>query len=166
MSQVLNLFVDNAEHRGAVVDVFRQIKSKYQQAVPFLSSTALLLRYHWYHIDQDQNGHISNKEFKHICDIVNLQVNVQYYFDQVIRSSTDELTYPECLALLVKIRDDLSQPPESWSTMFGEAFQGTISPSTMLTEFLHGLQGETTTSIEDAQVSSQIELLHHNITAA
>ena len=151
MSDALNLLIKNPEHRGAVVSVLGEMKLKYHQVIPYVSTTSLLLRYVWYHIDQDRSGNISRKEFKHICDMVNLQVNAQEYFDKAKHEG--KLTYNECVKLLLEIRNDVSPVPESWTALFGDAIQGMISPNRILTDFLHEIQGETYTTIQDAQVS-------------
>jgi hypothetical protein len=156
MSEALNLFITNPEHRRAVVDVARKMKTVYYQTLPFLSCTSMLLRYLWYYVDQDQSGNISSKEFKHICGIINLQVTANKYFDEATRRRTGELTYLECMQLLLRIQEDLSPPPDAWKAMFGEVNQGAISPNAMLTGFLHGPQGEISKSIEDAQVNSHL----------
>ena len=151
MSNSLNLLIKNPEHHRAVVSVLNEMKLKYHQVIRFVSPTSLLLRYVWYYIDQDRSGNISSKEFKHICDMINLQVNAQEYFDKA--KHEDKLTYEECARLLVEIRNDLSPVLESWTALFGDAIQGMISPHRILTDFLYELQGETSTTIDDAQVS-------------
>jgi len=153
MSESLNLLVDNPDHRAAVIDALHRLKSRYNQTIIVHSSMALLLRYLWYHIDQDQNGNISDAEFKHVCDVLNLDVNVRGYMDKAKCTRNHEMSCQECLAMLIQIRTALSPTEESWTALFGESSDGTVSPARILTEFLHAFQGERSASIEDAKVS-------------
>lgn len=149
MSESLNLLIDNSDHKEAVVHTIRELKRNYQSVAPFLSSKSLLLRYIWYHVDDDKSGKISHAEFKRICGMINLQIKTERYYE----AAPDEQDYQSIISILTKIQSDLSRDIDSevLDAIFDKDSSVTISPSTFLSKFLQNLQSEETSSIDDAK---------------
>ena len=155
--QSVDVVIDNESHREALVYALRSTLSVYKQVQQVLANDALLLRYIWFDVDVDKSGSISPKEFHTICKIINLQIdekddaqrNFKNYLQEQGIQNRQELNWSEVRKLLRSIKDKMGLN-DLWGSLFGKETKS-ISAETLLTKFLHGVQGETDKTLEDAK---------------
>jgi phosphatidylinositol phospholipase C, delta len=157
--ETLNVVIERPEHQMALVQALRDMKQVYQTVQPWIGQESLLLRYIWYDVDVDGNGGISCSEFVNkICPRINLQVSNagKHYKDFCTKvrkdgngnGGHDDLTYGECMALLQSLKGKLPSH-DLWTTLFGNVME--VSAEELWSKFLTKTQGETDTTVQDAQ---------------
>jgi hypothetical protein len=152
--QSLDLLIEDDKLRQDLINVLLQIQRKYLEVERWVSNDALLLRYIWYDVDVDGSGMISSKEFSKICARVNIYLKdadkrfSKFLKDQKI-DDRKEIAYGECMALLQSIKPEMPGM-QLWDTLFG-ATTDTVTALDLWTKFLQQTQGETDTTVDDAE---------------
>ena len=152
--QSLDLLIEDDNLRQDLINVLLKIQTTYLEVERWVSNDALLLRYIWYDVDVDGSGMISSKEFSKICARVNIylkdsdRIFSKFLKDQKI-VDRKEISYGECMALLQSIKPQMPGM-QLWDTLFG-ATKKTVTAKALWTKFLKKTQGETDTTLDDAE---------------
>jgi hypothetical protein len=152
--QSLDLLVQDDKLRQDLINVLLLIQKTYLEVERWVSNDALLLRYIWYDVDVDGSGMISSNEFSKICARINIYLKdpkaiyLKFLKDQKI-VDRKEISYGECMALLQSIKPQMPGM-QLWDTLFG-ATTDTVTAQDLWTKFLIQTQGETDTTVDDAE---------------
>jgi hypothetical protein len=72
----LDLLVENRDEREALVSAIGQLQETYRRVMEHVSSEARLLRYIWYDMDRNHDGHLDCEEFARLLNCINLQPTI------------------------------------------------------------------------------------------
>ncbi|GAX20251.1 phosphatidylinositol phospholipase C, delta [Fistulifera solaris] len=149
-NRTLDLYIANPHHRELLIQCLQHMRAAYQAIRVAVSNEALLLRYIWYDVDVDQTGAISETEFLKILARINFHVPhpLQHYRQE---AGQDELTYPQVMTLLQKLKQQVGGMANSlWNQVFGAESEW-VSSQDFLNQFVHAHQGEHHVSLDDVE---------------
>jgi len=154
MSDSWNLLIANTQHRQALLQTVPPVLRLYRSVLPWISHTALMVRYFWYHVDVDQNGFMNKTEFLKLCSAMNLQhYTAAKAFDEYCKQlqqkhrhrhrqdsrggdspkTPKELSYLQCRQVLQQLQDTLTQGSDwsgpLWKDLFVSTTVGSSSPN-------------------------------------
>jgi len=156
--QTLDILVANEKERNDLIACVKKMCDTFAKAQKMVSHDALLLRYIWYDVDANRDGLISEKEFVKIMSRINFNVKSPgKEFRKFIkeRKLKKAITLADVLALLMTIKNkegngSLSMANILWDDLFGSNVN-VVDAQTLLTKFVHGVQGETSMKLADVK---------------
>ena len=160
----LNVLIEDARERKALVQCLKAMKAKYEAAKKYVDNEALLLRYIWYDVDLNKDNLISQREFLNILHRINITAKnpgkLYRGFMENQNINTKGIKYNECMLLLQNIKaaqtvDGVISPTQAiadsvWNQQFGKD-KKEITAYDFMVKFLHTVQGENEKSLEDVQ---------------
>lgn len=163
----LNLLISDSTLRESFILTLMEMREAYKIARKFVDNEALLLRYCWYDVDLNKDNYISEQEFIHILQRINIHVKYptrvfrKFIKEKFIDRERKTIRYNECMQLLQEIKISFSSggdvSPSAaiadsvWDAVFG-CYKHHITANEFLTKFLHKSQNETDATIEDVQL--------------
>jgi hypothetical protein len=150
-NRTMDLLIVNDRHRQLLIKCLQHMRTAYQAIQVAVSNEALLLRYIWYDVDVDQTGAINETEFLKILARINMNVKhpLQHYRQERQNRGDSELTYPQVMTLLQKLKQG-GMAHLLWNQVFGSESDW-VSSQDFLDKFIHTHQGERQASIDDVE---------------
>ncbi len=159
-NQTLNVLVPNAQDREALVSAIFQLVQTFQSVIPHVNPQARLLRYIWYDLDQNHDGHLDKNEFHKLLNRINLDPLSKTLFQDFQREHHirgKRITYRQCMDLLNMYTTQgtsfsgnaqFSMELALWKETFGD--EDYVSASAFWT-FLKETQHEQDATLADVQ---------------
>ena len=152
-SKAMCFIVRDKEHCNHLVEAMKRMKYRYNLMAPWIDNDQLLLRYIYYDVDKNKSGTIDVREFRDICKRINFTApsNLDKIFKKV-SDNEKEISIQKTLELLREVSVGATTMPVDlvWNDLFGKD-TNEVGPKELLKHFLIGCQGETTSTLDEAE---------------